>query len=396
MESVAVANEKRERRRRSGIFGGLTTHQAYKGANLKAAMDENIYLSQRAAGVPVGVPAGAPRGISVVMPVRNEERHLVAAVGAALAQVESLPESTALEVILSVGPSEDRTLEIAEKLAATDPRVKVVGNPSGKTPSALNAGIRAAAYGVIVRVDGHAELPPGYIARAITVMKHTGAVNVGGVMAAEGVTSFEKSVAAAMTSPLGVGASRFHTGGEEGSVDTVYLGVFDKAKLIESGGYDERFIRAQDWELNLRLRERGGVIWFSPDLKVAYRPRSTLRALATQYFEYGRWRRVVIRKNHTTLNLRYLAPPIALIGSLLGVLSGFFYPWAFVLPLGYLSFLLLATLLLASRTKGFSSQLFLPMVVGTMQMAWGLGFLTSPPSLVPHGAPPSWEDHPRE
>jgi hypothetical protein len=122
-----------------------------------------------------------------------------------------------------------------------------------------------------------------------------------------------------MTSPLGVGASRFHTGGEEGSVDTVYLGVFDKAKLIEAGGYDERFIRAQDWELNLRLRERGGVVWFSPDLKVAYRPRSSLRALAKQYFEYGRWRRVVIRKNRTTLNLRYLAPPVAFFGSLQGV-----------------------------------------------------------------------------
>jgi len=335
-------------------------------------------------------------GVSVVMPVRNEERHLEAAVNAALAQYLSLPPGSAFEVVLAVGPSHDRTWEIAESLAARDARVKVVANPSGKTPSALNAGIRTAAYGVIVRVDGHAELPHGYIASALAVMERTGAVNVGGVMAAQGGTSFERSVAAAMTSPLGVGASRFHIGGEEGSVDTVYLGVFNKAKLIEAGGYDERFIRAQDWELNLRLRERGGVIWFSPDLKVAYRPRSSLRALAKQYFEYGRWRRVVIRKNRTTINLRYLAPPAALFGSIAGLIAGIFFPWALILPAGYLGFVLLASLMIASKAAGFAAKAALPVVLTTMQMAWGLGFLTSPASLVPQGAPASWEDHRRE
>jgi glycosyltransferase involved in cell wall biosynthesis len=339
-------------------------------------------------------------GVSVVMPVRNEERHLEAAVRAALAQVRSLPPEIPFEVVLAVGPSHDRTWEIAENLAAQDHRVKVVANPTGKTPSALNAGIKASSFDVIVRVDGHAELPEGYVNHALEVLARTGAVNVGGIMAAEGVTHFEKAVAAAMTSPLGVGASRFHTGGEEGSVDTVYLGVFDKGKLIEAGGYDERFIRAQDWELNLRLRERGGSIWFSPDLKVAYRPRSSLRTLAKQYFEYGRWRRVVIRKNRTTLNARYLAPPVALFGSLLGLISGFFYPWAFALPAGYLSFVLLASFAIAksaaNTSGGFRATLFLPVVLVTMQMAWGLGFLTSPASLVPHGAPPSWDDRQRE
>ena len=340
--------------------------------------------------------AGAPRGVSVVMPVRNEERHLEAAVAAALAQATSLPAGTDFEVILAVGPSIDRTWELAENLAIHDQRVKLVVNPSGKTPSALNAAIRAASFEVVVRVDGHSELPVHYVARALEVLARTGAVNVGGVMAAEGVGAFERAVAAAMTSPLGVGASRFHTGGDEGSVDTVYLGVFDKAKLIEAGGFDERFIRAQDWELNLRLRDRGGVIWFSPDLKVAYRPRSTRRALATQYFEYGRWRRVVIRKNRTTLNLRYLAPPFAFLGSLFGLLLGFFVPWAFVLPIGYLTFVLCASLLISGKAEGISAKMRVPLALGTMQMAWGVGFLSSPASLVPQGAPASWEDHRRD
>ena len=146
----------------------------------------------------------------------------------------------------------------------------------------------------------------------------------------------------------------------------------------------------------MRLRERGGVVWFSPDLKVAYRPRSSLRALAKQYFEYGRWRRVVIRKNRTTLNLRYLAPPVAFFGSLIGLISGFFFPWALLLPAGYLAFVLLASLMIARGAAGFASKAALPVALATMQMAWGLGFLTSPASLVPQGAPASWEDHRRE
>jgi GT2 family glycosyltransferase len=143
----------------------------------------------------------------------------------------------------------------------------------------------------------------------VEVLNKTGAVNVGGVMAAVGKTIFEKSVAGAMRSEFGVGASRFHTGGEAGPVDTVYLGAFRRDALIAIGGFDERFTRAQDWELNFRLRENGGVIYFDPRLHVTYRPRSTVRALAKQYFEYGRWRRVVSRRHKGTINYRYLAPP---------------------------------------------------------------------------------------
>lgn len=117
-----------------------------------------------------------------------------------------------------------------------------------------------------------------------------------------------------MRSPLGVGASRFHTGGEAGEVDTVYLGAFRREALLAIGGFDERFTRAQDWELNFRLRENGGIVYFDPRLHVTYRPRSTVRALAKQYFEYGRWRRVVSRRHSGTINYRYLAPPCALVG----------------------------------------------------------------------------------
>jgi glycosyltransferase involved in cell wall biosynthesis len=244
------------------------------------------------------------------MPVLNEERHLAAAVGHVLAT--DYPGR--LELIIALGPSTDATDAIAAELVAADDRIRLVRNPTGATPAGLNAAIAAATGEVVVRVDGHALFPPDYIRVAVTTLRQTDADNVGGVMAAEGTTPFEQAVAAAMTSPLGVGSARFHTGGTAGEVDTVYLGSFRREALQRVGGYDESFLRAQDWEMNHRIRSSGGRVWFTPELRVTYRPRGSVRALARQYRDYGRWRREVSRTHPGTLTARYLAPPAALIG----------------------------------------------------------------------------------
>ena len=94
----------------------------------------------------------------------------------------------------------------------------------------MNAAIKAARHEVIARVDGHAAAP-GYLSLAVATLQETGAVNVGGIMSAEGITPFQQAVAWAMTSPFGVGASRFHTGGQAGPADTVYLGVYRREAI---------------------------------------------------------------------------------------------------------------------------------------------------------------------
>jgi succinoglycan biosynthesis protein ExoA len=330
------------------------------------------------------------------MPVRNEERHLAEAVGAVLSQ--DYPGE--FELVLAVGPSKDKTQEMAESIAAADPRVTVVPNPSGHIPSALNAAIRASRHDVIVRVDGHALLPPGYIATAVRTLAETGAVNVGGIMAAEGTTPFERAVAWAMTSPAGVGSAKYHTGGEPGPASSVYLGAFRRSAIQAVGGYDEQYLRAEDWEMNHRLREAGGLIWFQPGLKVSYRPRASLGTLASQYFHYGRWRHVVARMHAGTINLRYLAPPLAVTAIAIGASAGLaglaalatgadgWLPWlllaGFAAPLLYLLGLLAVTATAAKSVRGPALAL-LPVILATMHVSWGVGFLTSPRSLVPQG-----------
>jgi succinoglycan biosynthesis protein ExoA len=310
--------------------------------------------------------------VSVVLPVFNEERHLGASVRSVLDQ--DYPGE--FEVVLALGPSKDRSNDVAAELAA-DPRVTLVDNPSGRTPSGLNIAVAASRHPIVVRVDGHSVIPPDYISRAVTLLERTGADNVGGLMSAKGVTEVEQAIAGAMTSRLGVGNAPFHVGGSEGPADTVYLGVFRRSALERVGGYDEAFTRAQDWEMNYRIRTTGGLVWFSPELSVSYRPRSSLAALARQYFHYGRWRRQVMRAHPGSVNLRYLAPPLALIGVVAGLVAAVAGAWlALCVPIGYLV-LVLAGSLVVGRGLPVGARLVLPVVIVTMHMAWGAGFLSS-------------------
>ncbi len=136
-------------------------------------------------------------GVAVIMPVLNEEQHLAEAVGAITGQ----DYAGDLQIALALGPSTDRTDEVAAELRSRDPRIVLVPNPTGKTPAGLNAALAATSHPIVVRVDGHALLPADYISTAVELLGRTGADNVGGVMAAQGTTDFERAVACAMRSP---------------------------------------------------------------------------------------------------------------------------------------------------------------------------------------------------
>ncbi|HLM22809.1 MAG TPA: glycosyltransferase family 2 protein, partial [Propionibacteriaceae bacterium] len=140
--------------------------------------------------------------------------------------------------------------------------------------------------------------------------------------------------------------------------------------------------RAQDWELNYRLRTRGHKIWFSPELRVTYRPRSTLRALMKQMYETGKWRRELVRRHPETANARYLAPPLTVLGVLGGSVAGLLgvvfnsrlLRLGFLAPAGYLA-LVIGGSLVAARPMSAAARLRLPLVLVATHLAWGAGFL---------------------
>lgn len=310
--------------------------------------------------------------MSVVLPVHNGAR----TIGAALRSILDQRYPGTLEVVVADGMSTDGTREIVQAVAAADTRVRLVDNPQRSTPAGLNAAIRASAGPVVVRCDAHAELPPGYVTRAVAMLGQTGADNVGGVQSAEGIGFVQRAIACAMSSRIGVGDSRFHYGGAPGPVDTVYLGTFRREALERAGLFDETLARNQDYELNHRIRSTGGIVYFDPELRVLYRPRTSLQALWRQYWQYGVWKRRVVRRHPRSLRIRQLAAPVFVVG-LAGSAVLALTPvreWALVVPSTYGALLVGATVVQAVRRRDPAVLLF-PMAVAIMHLAWGGGFL---------------------
>lgn len=336
-------------------------------------------LSGRDAPVP---PGGS--GVTFVMPVLNEERYLERAVASVLTQEVDGP----MELVLALGPSTDGTGAVAERLAAADPRIVLVANPAAHIPIGLNLAIRAGSQPTVVRVDAHSELDPGYTRRALQTLDRVRAANVGGAMRADGRTPFQRAVARAYNSRIGLGGGAYHGGAPEGPAESAYLGVMRRTVLDEVGLFDESIRRGEDWELNLRVRAAGYRVWFDPRLAVTYWPRESWSRLARQFHSTGAWRAELVRRYGRRNSLRFFAPPalVALVAlavvvaalQLTGVLAG---AWSAGASLVYVPIAAYAVLVAANALApgggGLRQRVWTLAVLPTMHLAWGLGFLTA-------------------
>lgn len=314
------------------------------------------------------------------MPVLNEEAFLESAVRTILAQ-EYMGEK---ELVLALGPSTDRSDEIARLIAAQDPRVRIVDNPERDIPAGLNRAIAAARHPVIIRVDAHSELTPDYTSRGIFALRQTNAANVGGVMRAAGTSAVQCAIARGYNSPFGLGGGAYHGDGEAGPAESAYLGIFRREAIEAVGGYDSSILRGEDWELNLRLRRAGFLVWFEPALGVTYWPRASFGDLAKQFFATGNWRAVLVRKYGRANPWRFFIPGILVITLAISVLCavlhmssvltgwGWAFGWA---PAAlYVAGILFATATIGGQ-RGLRDRVLTAMALVTMHLSWGAGFL---------------------
>jgi succinoglycan biosynthesis protein ExoA len=238
-----------------------------------------------------------------------------------------------------------------------------------------------------VRVDAHSELQPDYARRALATLDRVGAANVGGVMRADGRTPFQRAVARAYNSPIGLGGGAYHGGTQAGEAESAYLGVMRRAVLDEVGLFDETIRRGEDWELNLRIRRAGYRVWFDPALSVTYWPRESWSRLVRQFSATGRWRGELVRRFGRGNSLRFFAPP-ALVVTILAavvvavlqitrVLTGW---WAIAASVVYLPVIVYAALIVVVALgpgggRGWRDKLWTTAVLPTMHLSWGWGFL---------------------
>jgi glycosyltransferase involved in cell wall biosynthesis len=237
--------------------------------------------------------------VSIVIPCRNEERFIEGCLDSVLSF--TLPASVEIEVFAMDGMSEDRTAEIVRSAAARDERVKLRPNPGRIQSTALNLALREAAGEWIMRLDAHSFYPTDYLELCLETAERTGADNVGGVFVTRaGDDSYQAGLVQALTTHrFGVGNSGFRVSDSEGPADTVPYGFFRRELFDRIGGFDERLLRAQDYELNRRIISSGGSVWRNPEIRVLYHNLPTLA---------GFYRKQIAKEGPANMYMWYVAP----------------------------------------------------------------------------------------
>jgi len=315
---------------------------------------------------------------SVLVPVLNEERSIVASVGAMLRQ--RFPGR--LEFLLVDGGSTDATRELLGALGGSDDRIRLLENPGGITPGSLNVALAHARGRWVARMDAHTEYPDEYLARGVERLEQGGTRWVSGPQVAAGHDHVSRAVALALSTPLGYGGSRkWGSAGDsapaEYELDSgVFGGVWERDTLLEYGGWDEHWLRNQDSEMAGRFLAAGDRLICLPAMAANYTPRSSLRSLWRQYVQYGEYRAKTAAAHPGTMRRSLLLPPGLVLTALAAAIPGGRLSRLARAGLGvYATALVAAAIRVAGDADPPQDAGLVPVVLGIMHVAWGLGTL---------------------
>ena len=318
--------------------------------------------------------------VSVIVPCYNEEGTILLLLDALIQQTYPLE---AMEVVIADGMSTDHTRRVISEFQAFHPdfSLRIIDNEKRAIPSGLNRAIESAGGHYIIRLDAHSVPDHDYIERCISALDQDLGDNVGGVwnIQAGAATWIARSIATAASHPLGVGDALYRIGAKAQIVDTVPFGAFRRDLALAIGLYDESLLTNEDYEFNTRIRQQGGKIWLDPSIKSKYYARSSITALAKQYWRYGFWKAQMLKRYPKTIRWRQLLPPL-LSGSLLVLLpTAIFLPWArnllAVELVLYLGCLLVVGIHMALRKKSVEYLVGLPLAIATMHITWGFALI---------------------
>jgi succinoglycan biosynthesis protein ExoA len=329
--------------------------------------------SVRLTGHRAAVPAASAvveELVTVVVPARNEERHI----GPCLRSIRD-QDYRHLQVIVVDGASSDATREIVRRHIAEDPRIELMVNNERIIPTSLNLALGAAHGAWLVRVDAHATVPPDYVRRAVTHLRSGKWGGVGGIKVGRGVTPAGRAIAAAMASRFGVGGSSYHYGTKSQPVEHVPFGAYPVDLARSLGGWNEQLTVNQDFELDYRIGQAGKQLLFDPALRIDWQCRQSVPDLFRQYRRYGRGKVAVVRLHPRSMRPRHAVPPALVLSWLLGAAVAVHRPgpgFAIVAP--YAAALTAATVTTARRLERPAERKWVAPAFVAMHAGWGLGF----------------------
>lgn len=303
--------------------------------------------------------------VTVICPVYNEEEYIENVLKFFIA---SKPDDK--ELILVDGGSTDKTVDIITKWTEKHSNIRLMHNKNKYVPFALNLAIKNSVGDPIIRLDAHTIYEKNYFEKILETFDKTNADIVGGPMRKIGTNDFQLAVAYATTSLFGIGDSKIHKIDYNGESDHVYLGAWRRNLFNEIGYFDERLIRNQDDEFHYRARSFEKKIYLSSEIISYYYPRKTFSGLFKQYFQYGLFKPLVLRKIKSEIKVRHLIPAIfSLYVILLPFL--FLYNKFFLIPL--LIYLIIDFIFTVQNNGSFKQNLIVFLIFPIIHFAYGLG-----------------------
>ena len=318
--------------------------------------------------------------ITTMIVMRNEEQFIGAALGSLLEQ--DYPKNR-YEIILIDGLSSDRTLDIAKKTVqdyralhgeSACPSVMYLENPKLILATGWNLGIDKAKGDFLVRIDAHASVESNFLSLSIrTLLETPDAVCVGGTLQTRGESKIGKLISCALSSPFGVGGSKFRYQSTPGYVDTVAYGLYRKSVFQSLGGFDETLKRTQDNDFHRKIREAGGKFFLNPDIKVVYYSRNTLGSLLRQQYNNGKWTMINFWKRTGKMALRHFIPFFFVIALFCAILLDIFRVTPCFLSLILLGLHMLLGTFFAVGKKCGELTVYMPFLFILIHLAYGLG-----------------------
>ncbi len=306
--------------------------------------------------------------VSVIIPCRNEEKFIAQVLTNLIDQDY---DKSKIEILVVDALSKDKTRSIVAELSKQYGFIKVLDNPAGITPVALNIGIKASIGDPIIRIDAHTKYENDYIKKVLETFNETDADIVGGPMRPVGDSALQKAIAHATSTSFGIGDSKFHDENYKGYVDSVYLGAWRRKIFTDIGYFDENLVRNQDDEFHYRAKSLGKKIYLNPDIKSWYYPRSVFATLFKQYFQYGLYKPYVLKKVKSEVKRRHLIPLFFVFYILSLPVAAFYSFWLIPLDL----YIVLDVYFSLRSSGNIKEKLISLLVFPVLHISYGSGFL---------------------
>jgi glycosyltransferase involved in cell wall biosynthesis len=310
-----------------------------------------------------------------ILPIFNESPFINKVISSILYQNKI--NQLDFEILISDGGSTDGTLEIINSLIRNHSNIYLIDNPQKIVSTGFNFALNQAKGDIIIRVDGHSEIPKNYIENCCKLLEKTNADIVGGVIETISSGLIGNAISISQSSGFGVGGVRFRNKDSKkaGYVNTLAFGAHRREIFADIGGYDEEMICNQDDEFNFRAIQAGKKIWMDPTIKTKYYSRSNFLKLFKQYFNYGCYKVRGIQKRGQVFSIRHIIPSIFIVALISTLNIGFFLqlPWiTFSVVFLYLFFNLSASIYLAA-SLGLIPLISFAFLI--LHFGYGIGFI---------------------